>query len=911
MNIKRILNTGYCLQIAALLLLTACIGGIKNVNGQGVTAVYDKDNNKIIIRNKTSKSIVLFNSNKQVNMDNLTTKKWTTDITPINKWQDNITTETNFPSIQIDSSKTSEIKINTSKKITDKSIVYYILDENKITGYGEVMITEKKEAQPTNNPPVSSSTEQNDPCKALESDIATWNNEIERLQGEYNSLETNPKLEAINQKITACDALAQNIHNIQNNVHVKCSETLVPLIHQVNKIKQDFENLRSKQTTTTATQTPTQTQRTRDVQRTNPCESLKNSIAAFKKETAVLQSVCKGLQQKKAQTGTLSSEDSLAAAQKIELCASLIDNIDNVKQSNQRIDKDCLPLMDTLTSLREQAETVRENFRLLLSDIPIDVFNKLKERYQANVLSIFHGLDTTVKQYINEYRDKNSILRWIGKFKHVKMLEEMVAKEDSIKQVSTLYLNNLLAENPTYQQANNKELVLGIGNALDPIQTNLANYLSELKDKAGDFATPYGTLIAVFVLLALLSLATVFYLRMFLKNRAIKKKNATSSEDVKIEIEIDEAPVVYETGLDKVRAEAGENYYEIDMRNLVDDTAIYKVYFSRSCILEIYKFFSDFLKSDKKTNETGCFLVGRWELATDDESQSYHISLDHIVKPGDDAIYGEYELNFGGQIGVSLHYAIEKLRKETSQEYVHTAWMHSHPGLQLFLSSQDLNVQSQLAYSNHPNRMLAIVIDSNTEDLRTAFFSPKSTGKMNNDTDLKATLSLEELYQWAKKPYTATPVVAAQNYYEIPIAEKQSKIAKISLSGAVIIDVDTKTDFSAFGVGGYFYGYMQQLDFQKQKEAVIEQFFINGETPADTKLNRTGILLVLPKTTFDEIKNYRNMIQAYDLFAVMCPDDDNIYWFTKNENNSYVNIGQASAIKPLMEMKAWTRRRRE
>jgi hypothetical protein len=60
-------------------------------------------------------------------------------------------------------------------------------------------------------------------------------------------------------------------------------------------------------------------------------------------------------------------------------------------------------------------------------------------------------------------------------------------------------------------------------------------------------------------------------------------------------------------------------------------------------------------------------------------------------------------------------------------------------------------VQSQLAHSQHQGRMLAIVLDSNTPDLKMAFFAPKSNGAMNNDKDVKKFLSLETLVQWAEK----------------------------------------------------------------------------------------------------------------------------------------------------------------
>jgi len=144
-------------------------------------------------------------------------------------------------------------------------------------------------------------------------------------------------------------------------------------------------------------------------------------------------------------------------------------------------------------------------------------------------------------------------------------------------------------------------------------------------------------------------------------------------------------------------------------------------------------------------------LVGRWEFVPDSNQQLYDISIEKLVEPGDDAIYSEYNLNFGAKIGITLNFVIDNLCENTGYEYVHTAWMHTHPGFGLFLSNQDLSVQSQLAYSQHAGRLLAIVLDSNTPDLDMAFFTPQKNGNMNNDKNLKKTLSLEEFYKWANK----------------------------------------------------------------------------------------------------------------------------------------------------------------
>lgn len=75
-------------------------------------------------------------------------------------------------------------------------------------------------------------------------------------------------------------------------------------------------------------------------------------------------------------------------------------------------------------------------------------------------------------------------------------------------------------------------------------------------------------------------------------------------------------------------------------------------------------------------------VLGRWVY--DEERDEYYVSLEEIVKPGDDAIFKEYELNFGGKIKLKVAEKLRRLRRETNLQYDMTCWVHSHPGLGVF-----------------------------------------------------------------------------------------------------------------------------------------------------------------------------------------------------------------------------------
>ena len=427
--------------------------------------------------------------------------------------------------------------------------------------------------------------------------------------------------------------------------------------------------------------------------------------------------------------------------------------------------------------------------------------------------------------------------------------------------------------------------------------------------------TSYILLGVIGILSIFMLMGIIFYIKTYLKNRKIEKKasekKAQEGTGLIILEDSDEKGISYAVNISDIQAKAGMDYYEIDMRSIVDDTAIQSIYFHRKCILDIYKFFSNFLKLDKKTEETGCFIIGRWDYA-DAGKQTYNISLESIVMPSDDAVYEEYELNFGAKIGIGMQCEITRLSEETQKEYVHTAWMHSHPGLGLFLSSQDLTAQSQLAYSQHPNRMLAIVVDSNTDNLETAFFTPKRNGEMNNKIDVKQTLSLDTLYQWAKRrPVTSINDVIdskankQEGYYDIQIQAMKSRVSTVFFSGSAIIDMDAEINPELMGVQGYF----PYRENAADRSIFIDKFQTEEENGT---LNSLGCLFVVQHFSYNEVLRYnRSILNQFDFLVVYCTETEDIYIVFKDLSGKYPESESGIASTSLLEMKKWTRRRRE
>jgi proteasome lid subunit RPN8/RPN11 len=204
-------------------------------------------------------------------------------------------------------------------------------------------------------------------------------------------------------------------------------------------------------------------------------------------------------------------------------------------------------------------------------------------------------------------------------------------------------------------------------------------------------------------------------------------------------------------GLKDVWKKAGKDYLEIDLNEEWDDSVVKNVFFERSCIIKTYRFFEDSIRavdSDTTANETGGYLIGRWDYNRENRNR-IDVSLEDFIEPGDDATFSRYQLNFGAKIGVKLQKVLENRRQKEGRDIIQTAWFHSHPGLKIFLSDYDLTVQKDFSKNDSNLKMVALVIDPYTEKWETGIFTYQASGLMNNSKDSKKFFSLDDMYHWA------------------------------------------------------------------------------------------------------------------------------------------------------------------
>ena len=395
----------------------------------------------------------------------------------------------------------------------------------------------------------------------------------------------------------------------------------------------------------------------------------------------------------------------------------------------------------------------------------------------------------------------------------------------------------------------------------------------------------------------LVVLIVVFFV---LRSRRSKKDDPGNVKyDPSVISIIKDESVKYERGLTHV-LEHPDEYLSFDMHTVFADTCVNKVYLSTTLVKKLYEFFSNSLEADGRTNETGCFIVGCWDLVNGKRGR-YDISLEYMVEPGDDADFGEYSLHFGKKISINMASVIDNLAQKTNRDYLLTCWMHSHPGLGLFLSNHDLIVQKQLTYPDQKNRLLAIVIDTNTPELNTGFFTAKSDGTMNNREDVKRWFSFEEIYRNGRElSRTAPPKVEEKEEEKFGtnpdcfnVTLSGETIDYIGFAPHAINQVDTTLYSCPQGIVGYFFG--------EVKNRYIE---VSCCLPYDNE-EKLGCLVFADGLDSTQLPKYANDLMGSKFF-INCTSDDRMYIWVRNANGAFETVGESA----LGQMKEWIRRKR-
>ena len=323
------------------------------------------------------------------------------------------------------------------------------------------------------------------------------------------------------------------------------------------------------------------------------------------------------------------------------------------------------------------------------------------------------------------------------------------------------------------------------------------------------------------------------------------------------------------------------NYMQVDAIDFCYESAVRRMYIKNTCVIDIYNMYAEDLRNPDSPKEDGCMVLGRW--VHDPDNNEYYVSLEEIVLPGDDAVFEEYALNFGGKIKLKVLEQLRKLRRETNLQYDLTCWVHSHPGLGVFFSNSDTSVQDQLKHPIHPNFLTAIVVDILTPMQDLGIFTYQRDTTINSKNDLKKMYSLIAWYQWAKESLASAPRQAAPTPADTPKDFKpvayydtlqncelhNGQCSSVQLSKDVVVDICMALNDYADDRVGMIHGTIGQHG--QQTVATAEQLSDNEQEP---KFGLVGCFMTTSHCSIPTVRRaVVNYLDRIKFVLVYTPND--------------------------------------
>lgn len=354
------------------------------------------------------------------------------------------------------------------------------------------------------------------------------------------------------------------------------------------------------------------------------------------------------------------------------------------------------------------------------------------------------------------------------------------------------------------------------------------------------------------------------------------------------------------------------HYMQINLEDCCYESAVRRMYIKDTCLVDIFNMYLPDVKDPENAKEFGCMVLGRWVYDTD--NSEYYVSLEQIVLPGDDAVFDEYELNFGGKIKLKVLELLRKLRRETNLQYDLTCWIHSHPGLTVFFSNADSNVQDQLKHPQHPKFLTALVIDTLTPTMETGVFTYHRDMTLNSRNDLKKLYSLVEWYEWAQKSVDGVndviPEAPAEDnslYFNTLAESKEHTTAcfGINLSRDTIVDLCMSLSNQTNGIVGYIHGRTNTKD--QLTEFVVERL---SEKETEENLENVGCFVVAPHLSIPSVRKVVGEKISQFKFVLVYTPSDGVLTSIPVMADDLCSYESYYGSQKLEDLKLWTKNNR-
>ena len=354
------------------------------------------------------------------------------------------------------------------------------------------------------------------------------------------------------------------------------------------------------------------------------------------------------------------------------------------------------------------------------------------------------------------------------------------------------------------------------------------------------------------------------------------------------------------------------HYMKINLEDCCYESAVRRMYIKDSCLVDIFNMYLPDVEDPDNAREFGCMVLGRWVY--DAENSEYYVSLEQIVLPGDDAVFDEYELNFGGKIKLKVLELLRKLRRETNLQYDLTCWIHSHPGLTVFFSNADSNVQDQLKHPQHPKFLTALVVDTLTPTMETGVFTYHRDMTLNTRNDLKKLYSLVEWYEWAQKSVDSeyevsdeTPAETNTPYFNTLAESKEHTTAcfGINLSRDTIVDLCMSLSNQTNGIAGFIHGHAKTKD---QLTEFVAERLSNKEK--EENMESVGCFVVAPHLSIPSVRKVVGEKVGQFKFVLVYTPNDGVLTSIPVMADDLCSYESYYGSQKLEDLKLWTKNNR-
>ncbi len=590
-----------------------------------------------------------------------------------------------------------------------------------------------------------------------------------------------------------------------------------------------------------------------------------------------------------------------------------------------------------IENIQNKIEDNENSILELLANFDLDGMlnvKKLKSKYDS-LFTIYYNeilkLDAKFISLRTEFENKR-----YGKWYFKSTRKKFINKTDDLyEQLTSLQSNNSITKKSKDEELALYDFDSDFDNEqnFEKVIVNLKPGIQYLKTDIEEWPT---RMFPIFYLILLIGIISILIFGAWVYYKAIKakKKKPKINKPVIVSTETGEKSTsggititktlsnhdIKGKGLRQVKAKSGIDYLELDLSLEWDSTTVKKVYFERNTIIKTYRFFEDSIRevdTDTTANETGGYLIGRWDK-NEDEPDKFDISLEDFVEPGEDATFSRYQLNFGAKIGIKLQKVLENCSQKEGKDFIMTAWFHSHPGLKIFLSDYDLSVQKDFSRNDDNLKMIALVIDPYTEKWDTGIFAYKSSGEMNNSQDSKQFFSLDDMYQWALSPVNGN----SESFFSTSIQKSyiDTVVYDVKFSNPCILQIkryleDNNSNFAENDVMVYLEG-DKIIKEHGNFDLALKNLHISDAQNESGSTFKNDILSCIIKTSGDysniteslinpEIgKNNISLVFAYN------SEKNTLIAISKNKIGDFNEIPENVEKISLADMISWTRKRK-